>query len=112
PLLVEQTFEEIELFATNDDWAPLPPPDTLMFRPEGEGRESAEDEDEENEDVVDDDAPGTPPAVDEPGREEAGLVRELFVLRSDSALVTSDLLPESTAAIGSVLSSRDLDEIN
>lgn len=114
PLLIEQTFEDIELFAEDDPWSPLPPPDTTILRP------ALQDQQEDDDDASTDDA--ELPVAEDAGEDRsartpeaadtvAGLPKEIWVLRTDSALVSSPLLPASAFEIGSALSNLDMDRV-
>ncbi len=104
PLLVEQTFEEIELFASAEEWTPLPPPDTLQFR-----RHLRDEEMEE--DTAEDAAPEEGAKDDRTGDDAGSLERQIYVVRSDSTLVSSPLLAGSGADITSILSDQELSRI-
>lgn len=84
PILIEQTFEDLELFAADDAWAPLPEPDTTLFKVV----------DEENQSVLD-----------------VPQQRRTYAPMTDSLLLSSPYLAHSPYEIGSSISGVDLDWI-
>lgn len=103
PLLVEQTFEEVELFADDDAWSPLPPPDTLRWR-------KASAEEAHGEGPVEGTNADVPASAGSTTNADS-LVREIYVLRDDTALVNSPYLPASAFNIESSLTNLDLARI-